>query len=300
MPALTLAYIAVAAGLTAALCWGTSDYLSRSQSERLGFYRTVVYSHIVTLVALLVATPFVSPHLRYPEIPVLVLVAAGALNFVAFILLYRAFHRGVVSVVAPIAYSFPAFTAVMAVLILGAVLSAERVLIIAAIILGVVLLSTRVSELRLSLSGRGRTNLTAGVGSATGSAFFFGAVYVGVGYAAPHVSVVVPAMVLRVVGVVAGFLLAPVLRQRVGPSRAAFSNTIILMGVLEAAGFLAFTYGISTPSGSLPAVAALSGMGGAVAASYGMVFLRERLEPNQWLGVALALIGVFALLYVGG
>ena len=41
-------------------------------------------------------------------------------------------------------------------------------------------------------------------------------------------------------------------------------------------------------------------MGGAVAASYGLAFLRERLEPNQVLGVMLALIGVFVLLYLGG
>jgi len=37
-----------------------------------------------------------------------------------------------------------------------------------------------------------------------------------------------------------------------------------------------------------------------VAASYGLAFLRERLEPNQVLGVLLSLAGVFALLYLGG
>lgn len=300
MPAFIMAYTAVAAGLAAAFCWGTSDYLSRAQSEKLGYYRTVVYSHITTLIALLVATPFISPHLRYSPLPVLVLIIAGGLNFIAFIFLYRAFHRGVISVVAPIAYSYPGVTAVLAVIILGAVLSPMRILAIAGIIMGVLLLSTRLSELRASLGGRGRAKITAGVGSAVGSALFFGTVYVGIGYAAPHVSVVIPAMVLRAVGIVAGFALAPLLRQGVGPSRSAFSSAVVTMGILEAAGFLAFTYGISIPGGSLPAVAALSGMGGAVAATYGMVFLRERLEMNQVLGVALALIGVFALLYLGG
>jgi drug/metabolite transporter (DMT)-like permease len=203
-------------------------------------------------------------------------------------------------VVAPIAYTYPAVTTVLSIIALGAFVSSVRVLAIAGIIVGVILLSTRLSELRKYLSGRGNANLTAGVGSAMGSSLFFGIVYVGIGYAAPSVSIVVPSLILRMVATTAGFLLAPILHQKIRPSRLAFSNTILVMGVLEAVGFLGFTYGISTTVGSLPVVAALSGMGGAVATSYGLAFLKERLEPNQVIGVLLSLLGVFTLLYLGG
>jgi drug/metabolite transporter (DMT)-like permease len=295
-----LVYTSVAAGLTAAFCWGTADYLSRSQSQKIGYYRTVVYSHIVTLAVLLALVPVISPNLAFPAYPVLALVAAGAVNFIAFIFLYRAFHGGVVSVVAPVAYTYPAVTTVLSIIILGTSLSSDRILAIAGIIVGVILLSTRFSELRAFMRGSGAPNLTAGVGSAVGSSFFFGVVYVAIGYAAPLVSVVLPAMVLRAVGATAGFLLSPVLRQDVRPSRLTFSSTIMAMAVLEAIGFLSFTYGISSTGGSLPVVAALSGMGGAVAATYGLLFLKERLEPNQMLGVLVSLLGVFTLLYLGG
>lgn len=293
-------YTSVAAGLTAAFCWGTADYLSRSQSQKIGYYRTVVYSHIVTLAVLLALVPVISPNLAFPAYPVLALVAAGVVNFIAFIFLYRAFHGGVVSVVAPVAYTYPAVTTVLSIIILGTSLSSDRILAIAGIIVGVILLSTRFSELHAFMRGSGAPNLTAGVGSAVGSSFFFGVVYVAIGYAAPLVSVVLPAMVLRAVGATAGFLLSPVLRQDVRPSRLTFSSTIMAMGVLEAIGFLSFTYGISSTGGSLPVVAALSGMGGAVAATYGLLFLKERLEPNQMLGVLVSLLGVFTLLYLGG
>ena len=295
-----MVYTSVFAGLSAALCWGTADYLSRSQSERIGYYKTVVYSHVVTLVVLLALVPFISPNLTFPAYPVLVLIGAGCLNFIAFIFLYRAFHRGVVSVVAPIAYTYPAVTTVLSVVILGTFLSVTQALIIAGIIFGVILLSTRFSELRASFKGSGKPNLTRGVDSALGSSTFFGMVYVGVGYAAPLVNVILPAMVLRVVVPVLGILFAPVLKQQLRPSRSIFSKTMITIGVIEAVGFLSFTYGISAAGGSLPIVAALSGMGGAVAASYGLAFLGERLEPNQVLGVVLSLAGVFTLLYLGG
>lgn len=295
-----MVYVPIAAGLVAAFCWGTADYLSRSQSQKLGYYRTVLYSHIVTLVMVLAMVPLVDPAPVFEAAPVLALAVAGLLNLVAFILLYRAFHRGVVSVVAPIAYTYPAITSVLSVAILGTVISSGEVLAIGGVIVGVVLLSTRFSELRSLLSRAGPASLTAGVGSALGSSVIFGGVYVVIGYAAPLVSIAVPVIMLRVVALAAGFALAPVLKQDVEPVRAAFSKVIIIMGGLEAAGFLTFTYGILSASGSLPIVAAIGGMGGAVAAAYGLVFLKERLEANQMAGVVLALVGVFTLLYLGG
>jgi drug/metabolite transporter (DMT)-like permease len=106
--------------------------------------------------------------------------------------------------------------------------------------------------------------------------------------------------VLRAVSTALGFAFAPILHYDPRPSRLAISNTIIAISALEAAGLLLFTYGILSAGVSLPIVAALSGMGGAVATFYGLRLLRERLEWNQALGVVIALAAVFALLYLGG
>ena len=274
--------------------------MSRYQSAKVGYYKTVVYSHLVTLAFLVALIPFLDPAISFPLVPVAALVVAGLLNFVAFIFLYRAFHTGVVSIVAPVAYTYPAVTTVLSLVILGAVLTSLQVYAIAGIIAGVLLVSTRFSELRKYLGGKGAPNLAAGLTSAIGSSVFFGSVYIGVGYAAPLVVIVLPALVLRIVGTGAGVALSPVLKQDIRPSRLAFSRVLIAMGALEAAGFLSFTYGISGGSDSLPIVAALSGMGGAVATTYAFTLLKERLEWNQVLGVALSLFGVFTLLYFGG
>lgn len=274
--------------------------MSRSQSERVGHYNTVVYSQAMTLVVLLILYPFLGSGSAVAAAPAVVLVAAGLVNFAAFIFLYRAFHKGVVSVVAPIAYTYPAVTTVFSVLILGTVLPSTRALAIAGVILGVILLSSRFSELRNYLKGVGPPNITAGVGSAIGSALLFGLVYVGIGYATPAVGFVLPAVVLRGVAAGAGFLIAPLAHQKVRPSRLAVSNTIIVMAVLESIGFLSFTYGVFIAGDALPVMAAISGMGGAVATGYAMIFLKERLEANQVLGVVLSFTGVFALLYLSG
>ena len=291
--------VSIATGLAAAFCWGTADYMSRSQSERVGYYRTIIYSQLVTLITVIVLVPVISPALAFPLYPVLALLGAGVVNFAAFVFLYRAFHRGIVSVVAPVVYTYPAVTGVLAVAILGASLSFVQGVAIAGIIAGVILLSTRFSELYAYFRGTRAPSLTRGVGTAMGASLCFGVAYVGIGYAAPFVSFVLPVMFLRIIAISAAFLLAPVLKQDARPARLVFSKTMIAMGVLEAFGFLAFTFGISAAGSALPIVTALSGMGGAVAASYGLAFLKERLERNQMLGLLLLLAGVFALLYLG-
>ena len=98
-----MAYVPILAGLIAAFCWGTADYLSKSQSERIGYYKTVVYSQVVTLAVLFASVPIIDPSPVLSTDPLLVLTGAGVLNFLAFIFLYSAYHRGVVSVVAPVA-----------------------------------------------------------------------------------------------------------------------------------------------------------------------------------------------------
>jgi len=122
---------------------------------------------------------------------------------------------------------------------------------------------------------------------------------VGFGYATPSVGYGLPPLVMRGVAASVGIVLAPVLRQSVRPSREALSNTVIGIGFLEAVGFVSFNYGVSLGADSLPIVAALSGMGGAVATAYALAFLKERLERNQVLGIILSFAGVFTLLYLG-
>jgi drug/metabolite transporter (DMT)-like permease len=295
-----MAYLPTLLGLLTAFCWGTADYLSRSQSQRVGHYRTAVYMHVTTFVMIVLLFPVLQRQFVLPLGAAVVLAVAGTVNFFAFIFLYRAFHRGVISVVAPIAYTYPAVTTVLAVVLLGAVLTYTTTMALACIIIGVMLLSTKFSELKTRASGRGLPNLTVGVGSAALSALSFGAVYIGIGYVTPAVGYVLPVLLLRGVGTLVGFLFAPLLKEKVRPNRASFSSVMIVMGVLESVGFLSFNFGITLGASSLPIVAAISGMGGAFATSYAILLLRERLERNQLIGVILSMGGVFALLYLGG
>jgi uncharacterized membrane protein len=293
-----MAYLPVLLGALTAFCWGTSDYLSRSSSQKVGHYRTTVYMHVFSTATLVLLLPLFRPDFGISFELILTLVALSALNFFAFIFLYRGFHHGVVSVVAPIAYSYPIVTTIFAVIFLGVVLSGFRTLALAAVFLGVILLSTRFSELSRYLRGKGLVKVMPGVDSAVVAAVSFGSVYVVLGFVTPLAGYFLPVLFLRGLGAVFGFALAPLLKQDVRPRRDVVTRTILVMGILETVGLLSFNLGISFGSAILPVVTALSGMGGAFATTYAMAFLREKLEPNQLAGILLSIAGVFALLYL--
>lgn len=293
-----MAYLPVLLGALTAFCWGTSDYLSRSSSNKVGHYRTTVYMHVVSITFLILLLPLLAPNFKVSLELFLVLVGLSALNFFAFIFLYRGFHLGVVSVVAPIAYSYPIVTTVFAVVVLGAMLTEFRTFALVGVIFGVILVSTKFSELKKYFRGGGLVKVTPGVDSAILSAISFGSVYVGLGFVTPLVGYALPVLFLRGLGTLFGFAFAPLLKQDVRLRRDSITKVIFSMGLLETVGLLSFNLGVSFGSSTLPVVAALSGMGGAFATSYAIVLLREKLELNQFAGIFLSVAGVFALLYL--
>lgn len=293
-----MAYLPVLLGALTAFCWGTSDYLSRSSSNKVGHYRTTVHMHVVSITILILLLPLLTPNFGVSLDLLLILVALSALNFFAFIFLYRGFHVGVVSVVAPIAYSYPIVTTVFAVVVLGVVLTEFRTLALVGVILGVILLSTKFSELKKYLRGGGLVKVTPGADSALLAAISFGSVYVGLGFVTPLIGYALPVFFLRGLGALFGFAFAPLLKQDVRLRRGSITRVIFSMGLLETVGLLSFNFGVAFGSGALPVVAALSGMGGAFATVYAMTLLREKLELNQLVGIILSVAGVFALLYL--
>ena len=137
-------------GLTAALCWGVADFSARSASRAGGIFRTLLYMEIIATAALLaVAMPLglldLSHLSSYDPARLLVLVlVAVLLNLIILAgtaLLYRAFAIGTLAIVSPIAASYAAVTALLALLLSGEQIRRPHLLGIACALGGVILTS---------------------------------------------------------------------------------------------------------------------------------------------------------------
>src|SRR5262245_49418442 len=101
-------------GLTAALCWGTADFIAGRVSRILGVIQTMFYVQLGALIctgALLVLRPGAPA----PSATAWLIACVIALaNFVGTLLLYRAFAIGTLGIVSPIASGFAVVTALLA------------------------------------------------------------------------------------------------------------------------------------------------------------------------------------------
>jgi len=286
---------AIILGLALAFCFGTSDFLSKGMTGKVGFYRTAVYTlatsgAIATVPLLLLGMP------KPPSLSgVAVLVLISASTFVAFLFMYRGYQKGHLSVVSPIVNSFPIFSVLFAVFVLRIDLSYEVLLALGGVIFGILLVSTDFSALGSS-SGR---SLTPGVLEAILAAFFFAVGFTSLGYAEETVGYLLPVMAARLGAASVGLLAGLALKQDLRPIAGRPLLRLLTMGTLEASGLLAFTLALfySSSIAVLPITTTLAGMGVVFTVGFALIFLKERLRPNFALGILVLIASVATLLY---
>src|SRR5258708_33285292 len=128
-------------GLLTALSWGSSDFLARFTTRRIGSLRTTLYMQLVGLVLLTIFLPRIGGwgHLFDGSgwQPWAWGALAGALNGISTLSLYRSFEVGKLAVVAPLSASYPALTVAISIFT-GEHLSVMRATGIALILAGVI------------------------------------------------------------------------------------------------------------------------------------------------------------------
>jgi drug/metabolite transporter (DMT)-like permease len=216
----------------------------------------------------------------------------------SYLFAYRGYLSAPLSVVAPIAYTAPAIATLLAVLFLGAKMTAIEGLPLVAIMVGVILLSTKFSDLRKSAGERGRSAVTYGVRTGLGASISFSFVFVALSAVVPLVGYLMPVLVLKAGGSLAGIALSPITRQDIRPSRKTLSLLVFGVAVLDTVGYLFLGAGLASAESSLPLVIMTSGMGGFFLVCYGILLRNEKPEPNQLVGILVSIVGVATLLYL--
>jgi drug/metabolite transporter (DMT)-like permease len=288
--------VAVIFGLVIALCFGTADFLSKGLTKEVGSYRTTVYTLTMSGIFVIVPSLFFGlPNaLSLSDVGLLALVALS--TFAAFFFMYRGYQRGNLSVVSPTVNSFPIFSVAFAVVILKVSVSAQVMLALAGVIAGIILVSTNISAMGAS---RGRS-ITPGVPDAILAAFFFALGFTTMGYADEKIGYLLPVVSARFGAASIGFLVGASLKKDMRPFGGRPLLRVSAMGALEAGGLLAFSLALfySSTIGALPIVTTLSGMGVVITVGLALIFLKEKVEPNYAVGIAILTVSVGALLYL--
>ncbi len=289
---------AVVLGLLLAFCFGTSDYLSKGLSNKVGFYRATVYTLATSGALLIVPTLFLGG-LTWPspfDAAVLLLISVSM--FVAFVLMYRGYQRGKLSIISPTVNSFPIFSVIFSIFILKIELSEGELIALSGVIVAIILVSTSVSNADSS-DGRRRT-VTPGIPEAILSAFLFAVALTSLGYADEKMGYLLPTISARLGAAAVGFLAGVVWKEDLRPVSGRPLRRLLVMGTLEASGLLAFNLALyySSTIAALPITTTLGGMGAVFTVGFALIFLKEKVRPNYAVGIVVVIASVAALLYL--
>lgn len=294
-------------GLTAALGWGTADFMARFGSRRVGAYRTLHYMQFFGFIALtvcLAATGHWSHYFpRAGREAWAWAVLAGLLNTFSGLALYRSFELGVLAIVAPIAASYPVLT-VMLSLESGERLTPAHAAGLAAAIVGVILAAVTFSSTNSGTSAgveipgtHHRKHLLRGVPWALGAAIGFGFLFWVLGFRVmPVFGGFASVWVIRLVTFSTLTLLAVPLRlpavagQQVSIPKGSTLWLLAGIGLMDTAAFIANNLALKHAEVAIASV--LSSLYGAVTVLLAALFLREKLEKTQWAGVVLIFLGI--------
>lgn len=278
-------------GLVAALGWGIADYLAAVTARRIGTFRTTLgmqASSLAIFAAILAGTG------QLPVLSADALVAAlamGALGALMLAALYRALALGPIAIVSPVAAANAAVTVLLAVVLLREVLSPQQLAAIAATLAGIALAST---DLRVVRETLGRPS--EGVRLALVSMVGFGVLGFLLATSSRAFGPLGMVLLLRA-GTTLFLILFGLTRGVASAVPRGALPVVVLIGVLDTSANVAF--GLGAVSGYASIVATGASAYPLIPFALGVTLLRERIAPNQILGVAL-LVGGLATLGASG
>jgi drug/metabolite transporter (DMT)-like permease len=291
-------------GLGAALSWGTLDLFSALASRRIGSLRVttgmqVVGAILITLVAAVTGA-------RVPTDPFVLIGGAlvGLAGAGAYLTYFTGLRIGPIAIVSGVVAAYGGLTVVLAVVFRGETLTLVQALGAAAATIGVVLTGVSFDH---GLRGR---FASPGVIFAVVALVLFATMSIGSDVVidrAPWLEVLLVSRLSNAtLSVLVLVVASTVLRRQaavliegsdgiLGDRRAdgRVLAAVILSGVLDIAGLMAFAYGLEHAQTWLVGLA--SSFGPAVTIVAAVALLGERLRPIQWLGLAGILVGMIAI-----
>src|ERR1700694_5299376 len=284
-------------GLSAALCWGAADFLARYCTRLIGTYRTSFFMQFIGAIGLTVYL-FSSGDLAHLAHSAgwqswIWAIVAALLSLIGSLALYRSFEVGVLSIVSPIAASSAALTVVLSFLS-GETLSQARAIGIGAALIGVILAATHIThtpKVDADKKPTRKRTMMRGVGWALVSSVTYGINFWVLGfYVTPALGGTAPIWMIRLVTIGTLALAAAPARQSIRPPQGHVWWLIIVVGVVDTIAFLAANFGFTTDQVSV--VSVLISLFSAVTVLLAWIFLRERLQWSQWLGIAIIFLSV--------
>ncbi len=279
---------AVLFGVFVLVAYGVQDFLIAIVSRKIGVLRSSIWLLLTQLVFLVVLAPFLYVQINVTSTIIIIAVLTGLLWVLGLILFTKSLIEGNISVVVTITSAWGAVTAILALILFKEVLSTMQALDISMVVLGTVLLSF---DLNSFLRGKKRTR-AVGMSYALPTMLIYGAVFFLTSLMAKLAGWFDAAFFITIPAVFFMFVYGFAINDGINVNRVQIP-VLVLIGCLGLIGF--FSYNLGTQYNYTSIVAPISAASPLITVLLASVIVKEKLSGNQFLGIALVIVGLALL-----
>ena len=279
--------LSILSGIGGMFGWGIYDFLGGVYAKQIGPFKSFFWSQLAGLIsALLLIFAFTIN----PNVPILVIILlpiAAIFYSAGYLLFFKGFEIGNISIVAATMNLWAVFTMLFAFIFMGQRLSTLQSLGVIMIISGVTLASLNWSDIRNQ-----RFQLSSGVKETALGAFFFGVFWNISEVISEEIGWLLTTLFVKF-GIILFLLLFSFLIKRELDLTKATTKTkcmVVLMGIIEAGAVAIVNFGLTIGDAILitPIASALS----IVTITLAIIFLKDKVTKLQGLGIITAIAGI--------
>lgn len=277
----------ILAGLGGMFGWGLYDFFGGLFSKRIGNYKTFFWSQLAALVFTILLTIAFALNLNIPTRIAILILVASIFYAVAYLLFFKGFELGNVSIISATMNLWAVFTMLFAFIFLGQRLTAFQFLGVILILVGVAVVSLKWSDIQDR-----NIELLSGIKETVLAAFLFGIFWNFSQIISETIGWLSTTLFVKL-GIVLFLLLFSLLVNRelgVAKTNPKTKMMILLAGILEAAAVAIVNWGLTI--GEVILVTPISSALSIVTIMLAVIFLKESITKLQGFGMIMVLTGI--------
>ena len=277
----------ILAGMGGMFGWGLYDFFGGLFSKRIGNFKTFFWSQLAGLVFATLLTVAFAINLNIPTRIVILIPIASIFYAVAYLLFFKGFELGNVSIISATMNLWAVFTMFFAFIFLGQRLSTFQFLGVLMIIAGVALVSLKWSDIKDQ-----NIKLLSGIKETILAALLFGIFWNLSEIISEKIGWVSTTLFVKI-GIVLFMLLFSLKADRelrIAKTTPKLQMMILFAGVLEAAAVASVNWGLTI--GDVILVTPISSALSIVTIAMAVIFLKEKITKLQGIGMTMVITGI--------
>lgn len=284
--------MSVLAGLGGMFGWGISDFLAGLFSKKIGNFRTFFWSQLAGLLFASLLILFFAIQIQMPPFIAVLLPVAAIFYAGAYLLFYKGYEIGNISIVSATINLWAVFTMLFAFIFLGQRLSGMQLLGVIMIIAGVTMVTLNWGSIKnLSI------HALKGVRETVAAAVLFGVFWNLSDVIAAEIGWLSTTIFVKIAIILFLLIFSLLFNRQLKMSKITNQTKVMiaLVGVLEASAVACFNWGLVV--GDVILVTPIASALTIVTITMALVFLKEKISWVQGLGIVVAIIGIILTVF---